>query len=67
MGSRLYYSALLHNHDDVCTLDRRQPMRNDKGGSVLDQFLQSQLNIFFRFGIKRRGGFVQNQNGRILQ
>ena len=47
-------------------LHRGQAVRNDQrgavGGEALDGFLHSQ----FRFGIKRRRGFIQNKNGRIF-
>ena len=48
-------------------LDGGKPVCNHNGGSVLHQFNNGILYQAFRLSIKGRGGFVQDQYGRICQ
>ena len=51
----------------VGIVDRRQSVGDDKGGPVLHQVFQGLLDLSFRFGVKGRGGLVENQDRRVLQ
>lgn len=44
-----------------------KPVGNDKGGTISGKFFQRFLYHLFTFVIKCRGGFIKNQNWRILQ
>ena len=47
--------------------DGGKPMGNNKGGTVSGEFFQGFLYHLFAFVVKRGGGFIKNQNRRILQ
>ena len=64
----LFHDAALGQHDHtVGVFDGGQPVRDHQRGAVVHEFLQRRLDQAFGLGIQRRGGFIQNQNGRVLQ
>ena len=60
-------AAAFENGDAVGAANGRKPMRDHHHGAVLHQVGQRGLHQGFAFGIERRGGFVQNQDGRVLE
>ena len=60
-------AALVEHHDLVGAADGGQPVRDHDHGAVLHQVGQRLLHQHFRFGVEMRGGFVQNQDGRVLE
>src|SRR5262245_32165351 len=67
MSALLDYLAFIQHDDAIPGLDGGESVRDDKCGSVLCKFMQSLPYLHFRLGIDIRGGFVEHDNGRILQ
>jgi len=42
-------------------------MSDDDGGSSFNKFPNSVLNELLGVGIKRGGGFIEDENGRVLE
>ena len=42
-------------------------MRDRDDGAAGRESLERTLNLLFRFGIERGGGFVQKKDGRVLE
>ena len=59
--------AVAHHDDTIGALDRRQPMRDHERRAPLHQVRERGLNSALRLGVERRGGFVENQHGRVLE
>ena len=55
------------NQNQVCLPNRRQPVCNQEGGSVLQKITDRVLNQLLGLGVNRAGRFVQYENGRICQ
>lgn len=66
VGALFGNAPTLHDDDPVGMLDGGQAVRNDQGGTSLHQALQGVLYQPFGFGVQRRGGFVQDQDGGVL-
>ena len=66
VSSLLCDSLLRKNQDSLRILDRRKPVGDDEGSSVLCQLLQGFLYNPLALIIKRRGGLVKDQYRRIL-
>ena len=60
-------AALVQHHDAVRLLDRSQPVSDHQGGAILRGPFQRLLHQLFRFSVQGAGGFVQQQQRRILQ
>ncbi len=67
MSSFLYNLALRENDDPMGISDGGKPMGDHKDRSALHQTFQGLLNLCLRIGIKGGGGFIQYQDGCILQ
>ena len=65
--SRFSDAAILQHYNSVGVNDRGQPVRDNERGATFHQVVQSFLDEGFRFGIERRGGFVEDQDGWVLQ
>ena len=48
-------------------LDGRKPVRDDQGGAGRDQLVDGLLDMALGLGVQRRGGFVEDQDRRVLQ
>ena len=59
MRTDFFDSALFHDHDLIGGKNRREPMGNRDHRSTLGEPFQSELNLLFRFRIKRRRRFIQ--------
>src|SRR5687767_3143790 len=59
--------TVLYDDDLVCVLNGAETARNDDRRSVLHEVVQRILYQPFRLGIKRRGGFIQDEDRRVLQ
>ena len=58
---------LFQHHDLVGAADGGEPVRDHDHGAVLHQVGQRLLHQQLGFGIQVRGGFVQDQDGGVLQ
>ena len=60
----LCHATLPHHQDQVGVFHRAQPMRDDerRAGPVGHRRVEPGLDLFFRFRVQRRGGFVQDQH-----
>ena len=73
LGYQLFVCAALHDFSFVQhaylvgMLDGAQAVGNGDGGSRGHQSFQCVLHQSLALGVQRRGGLVENQNGRILQ
>jgi len=67
VASRLDKTPLPKHQDQVRRYNRRQPVRDNQGGSVLRNRLQRILNFAFGSRIKRGRRLVQDQNGRVFE
>ena len=59
--------AFVDDCDAAGILHSRQTMRDDEHGLILHQVVDSLLHDLFRFVVKGRGGFVENDDGGVLQ
>ena len=55
-----------HDHDPVRMLDGGDAVRHDQGGATRHQALQCFLHQALGFVVQRRGGFIQNEDRRVL-
>ncbi len=60
-GVKLNHSSVVEYHDVVCVPDSGHAMGDDDGGSALPERLKRIIDQILRFRIKRRCGFIQNQ------
>lgn len=73
LGDKLAVLALLDNaavveHEDLIrVVDGFQPVRDHNDGLVARQGFDGLLKPVFVFGVNIRGGFVQNDDGRVLE
>ena len=73
LGDKLAVLALLDNaavveHEDLIRVaDGFQPVRDHNDGLVARQGFDGLLKPVFVFGVNIRGGFVQNDDGRVLE
>ena len=59
-------SVVRHHKDFICAADGGKTMGDGDGGAVFGQDIQALLDPAFAFIIQGAGGFVQDQNGRVL-
>ncbi len=67
MGAGFHDMPLVENNDHVCVLNGAQTVCDGEHGTVCHDFIQRILHQFLRDGVKRTGGFVKNQDRRILE
>ena len=60
-------AAMFHHDNPVSPLHRRQPVRNYQCGTADHRRFQCTLHQAFGFRIERAGGFIEQEQGRILQ
>ena len=65
--SNLRDAAPIHHHDFVRPPDSGEPVRDHDHGAIAHQRLERLLHQNLRFRIQMRRGFVQNQDGRVLE
>ena len=58
-------SSSAHDNDQIGLADRGKPVRNDERGAAGSQFPETFHNESLGFGVDRRSGLIQNQNGSI--
>ena len=58
--------AALDHQNGVGVHDGVQAMGDDDGGAVLAEMLDRLLHLLFGFRIQRRGGFIEQDDRRIL-
>ena len=54
--------TIIHDHDPVCILDRRDPLTNDDLGRVFKTGSQSLTDQAIGLSIDSRGRIIQDQN-----
>src|SRR5262249_19986665 len=67
MRSHFAYLALVHDDDLVGALNRGEAMRDDQRGTAFDHAVEGVTDAEFSLGIYAGGGFVENQNFRIVR
>ena len=60
-------AALVQHDNHVRVENGGEPVRDANGRAALHQFVERGLHGAFGFGVERAGGFIQNQNRRVLQ
>ena len=63
----LGYRAVTQHYDPVCARNGTHPVGDDEDGFVLYEPGQSLLNGSFVLHVQTGGGFIQQNDGRILQ
>src|SRR5204863_10211901 len=58
-------AAVMKDADKVGVLDCRYPMRDDQRRPLCTDIAQIVEDLFFRVGVDRRKGIVEDQNSRI--
>ena len=58
--------AIGNHHHTVGMFDGGQAVCNHDGGAPAHQLAQGFLHQPFRFVVQRRGGFIQDEDGRVL-
>ena len=67
MGTGLDEATTVEHHDPVGGFDGGQAMGDDEGGAALTQGVERLLDFAFGVGVQRGGGFIENQDGRVLE
>src|SRR6476660_9451380 len=67
MRSDFFHTTVFHDDDLIGRQNRGESVGNCDHGLAGGKRLQRHLNLFFRFGIERRSGFVEKENRRIFQ
>ena len=67
MGTALGDDAISNGDDAAGIADGGKPVGNDQRCSSNRQIIKGTLDFCFRYRVQSGSGFVQNQNGRILQ
>ena len=67
VGAAFYDASVMDHTDLIGILDRTQTVGDGYGGTRLHQTLQSILYQTLALGVESRGGFVEDEDGRILQ
>src|SRR3984893_9301506 len=67
MPSALDDFAALDHQDGVGVHDGVQAMGDDDGGTVLAEMLDRLLHLLLRFGIKRRGSLIEQDDRCVLE
>ena len=65
VGAFLGDHAVFENEDFVGIPDCAQPVRDGDHGAPLHEPLQSVDHQFFRLGVERGGGFIENKDRRV--
>ncbi len=67
MPSALDDTPAIDDADQICTLDRRQPVRDDQGRPPANQRAQGSLHLAFGLAVEGRSRLVQQQDRCILE
>lgn len=67
MAALLYYATLLQDDNEICIAYGGESMGYDDGSAVGAGLLQRSLDSLLGYGVQRRGGLVQHQDGRVLE
>ena len=66
MAARLHGAPVFHHDDAVCIPHGRQAVRHHQHRALLAQQGDCVFHGAFRRVVQRRGGFVEQQNGRVF-
>ena len=67
MGSPFGDPPILHQQDQIRVPDCGKPVGDDEGGPAFRDGEHGLAYPLFRYSIHRTGGFIQNQDGGILE
>lgn len=67
MRATLRHNAAINHIDDICLLNGAQAMRNRDGSTAPRGGIQRRLDDFFRLGVQRAGGFVEEEDLRVAE
>ena len=67
VGANLRNAPAIKHDDFVGPPDRRQSMSDDDDRAILDQIVQCALHQHLGFRVEVGGGFIQDEDGRVLQ
>ena len=67
MTAPLDYPALIEYHDLAGLADGREPVGDDEHGPLRDQSGERGLDQVLGFRVNRRGGLIQDQDGRVVE
>ena len=59
--------VFFHNQNGVGVFHGGEPVGDGNGGAAFGEGVQGMLDDHFAFVVQGRGGFVQNQDGRVFQ
>jgi hypothetical protein len=65
--SLLCYSSLIEDNDPVCVMDRGKAMGDDNRSPAFAECPECVDKKPFSLSIEGAGGFIENEDGRILQ
>ena len=66
--SAAFFDAVFPDHDDLISIaDGGQTVGDGDAGPVFGEFFQAFLNVALAFVVERAGGFIKDQDLRILQ
>ena len=66
MGAPLSDAVIRNDQNFIRSVYGGQPVGDGDGGAVFCEHIQTLLDPAFAFVVEGAGGFVQNQDGRIL-
>ena len=67
VGALFHYAALLEHADFVGVDDCGEAVGDNDGGAVGHEFFKGFLHESFALGVKRGGGFVEDEDCRVLE
>ena len=67
MGTPFGDAVVRDDQNLIRSVDGGQPVGDGDGGAVFGEHIQALLNPALAFVVQCAGGFIQNQDGRILQ
>lgn len=67
MGAAFHYFSFIEHADFVGVLDGGKAVGDGNGGAGLHEPFERFLHEAFAFGVECRGGFVEDEDGRILE
>ena len=67
MGAAFDQRAFIEDKDAVGVDDGGEAVCDDEAGAVFGDLVERVLDLFFGVAVERAGGFVEDENGRVLE